>query len=186
MNQRAVALCTAALLAAASATAKTMPIYIEDNHAGTFYWLAQQVDLAQPCTLILFDAHSDASGIFDSDKIRDALRNVASPQDRQALLDRWRHTGGVQCFNWIEPLMPGPIAKVIWVPAEKLSVSEIGHRAQEAIALLDGHLEAAPRKSGSLHQSYVVSDFNGLENQLDPNEPLIVTIDLDYFAVFSA
>jgi hypothetical protein len=82
--------------------------------------------------------------------------------------------------------MPAPVAKVIWVPAEKLSVSEIGHRAQEATALLDGHSEAAPRRSGSLHQSYVVSDFNGLENHLNPNEPLIVTIDLDYFAGFSA
>src|SRR6266480_1984740 len=188
MSWRAATLCTAALLVAASAATagKVLPIYIEDNHAGTFYWLAQQVDLDQPCTLILFDAHSDASGIFDSDKIRDALRDVASPQERQALLDRWRHTAGVQCFNWIEPLMPAPIAKVIWVSAEKLSVSEIDHRAQEATALLDGHLEAAPRRSGSLHQSYVVSDFNGLENQLNPNEPLIVTIDLDYFAVFSA
>src|SRR5881392_622839 len=146
MNQRAVALCTAALLAAASATAKVLPIYIEDNHAGTFYWLAKNVDLDQPCTLILFDAHSDASGIFDSDKIRDALRNVASPQDRQALLDRWRRTGAVQCFNWIEPLMPAPIARVIWVPAEKLSAPDIGKRTQAATALLDGHIEAAPRK----------------------------------------
>src|SRR5947207_2845135 len=76
MNQRATALCTAALLVVASATAKVLPIYIEDNHAGTFYWLAQKLDLDQPCTLILFDAHSDASGIFDSDNIRNALRNV--------------------------------------------------------------------------------------------------------------
>jgi len=188
MNRRAATLCTAALLIAASpATAgKVLPIYIEDNHAGTFYWLAQNVDLDQPCTLILFDAHSDASGIFDSDRIRGALRNVASPRDRQALLDRWRGQGVVQCFNWLEPLMPAPIAKVIWVPAEKLSTSDIRKRSQEATALLDGHLEAAPRRSGSLRQSYVVSDFNNLEKQLNPNEPLIVTIDLDYFAGLSA
>jgi hypothetical protein len=188
MNRRAATLCTAALLVAASpATAgKVLPIYIEDNHAGTFYWLAQNVDLDQPRTLILFDAHSDASGIFDSDKIRGALRNVASPQDRQALLDRWRGQGVVQCFNWIEPLMPAPIAKVIWVPAEKLSTSDIRKRSQEATALLDGHLEAAPRRLGSLRQTYVVSDFNNLEKQLNPNEPLIVTIDLDYFAGLSA
>jgi hypothetical protein len=123
MNPRAATLCTAALLIAASPaiTGKVLPIYIEDNHAGTFYWLAQNVDLDQRCTLILFDAHSDASGIFDSDKIRDALRNVESPRDREALLDRWRSQGAVQCFNWIEPLMPAPITKVIWVPAEKLS-----------------------------------------------------------------
>jgi Bacterial capsule synthesis protein PGA_cap len=182
MNQRAVALCAAALLVAASAAAKVLPIYIEDNHAGTFYWLAQNLDLDQPSTLILFDAHSDASGIFDSDKIRDALRNVASLQGRQTLLDHWRSEGAVQCFNWIEPLMPAPIARVIWVPAGKLSTSEVHKRTQAATALLDGHLEAAPRKSGSLHDSYVVSDFDNLNKHLNPNQPLVVTIDLDYFA----
>jgi len=186
MNRRAAALCTTALLAVASAEAKTLPIYIEDNHAGTFYWLAQNVDLDQPCTLILFDAHSDASGIFDSDKIRNALRNVTSSQNRQDLLDRWRQTGAVQCFNWIEPLMPALVAKVIWVPSEKLSAVEIRKRTQEATALLDGHVEAAPRKSGSLRGSYVVSDLDSLENHLNPNQPLVVTIDLDYFAGFPA
>ena len=185
MKQRAAGICIAALLAATSAAAtaaKCLPIYIEDNHAGTFYWLAQNIDLDQSYTLILFDAHSDASGIFDSDKIRYALRNVASTQDRQTLLDRWRSNGAVQCFNWIEPLMPAPIEKVIWVPAEKLSASQIREHRQQATALLDGHLEAAPRKSGSLQEAYVVSDFEHLEREIDPNQRLIVTIDLDYFA----
>ena len=156
MSGGAAGLCVAALLVAASPAAvgvNVLPIYIEDNHAGTFYWLAQRVDLDQPCTLVHFDAHSDASGIFDSDNIRDALRNVASRQSRQTLLDRWRSEGAVQCFNWIEPLMPAPIARVIWVPAKKLSAPEIRKRAQQATALLDGHIEAAPRKSGSLRES---------------------------------
>src|SRR6266508_6511821 len=181
MNARGAAICFATLLVGATLAAveaSPLPIYIEDNHSGTFYWLAQKIDLDQPCTLILFDAHSDASGIFDSDKIRYALRNVASPQDRQALLDRCRHAGGVQCFNWIEPLMPAPIARVIWVPAEKLSAPEIRKRTQEATALLDGHLEASPRKSGSLHESYVVFDFDNLDKRLNPYQPLVVTIDL--------
>ena len=182
MTARPATLCTVALLIAASAAANVLPIYIEDNHAGTFYWLAQNIDLDQPCTLVHFDAHSDASGIFDSDKIRAALRNVSSGQDRQTLLDRWRAKGAVQCFNWIEPLMPAPIAKVIWVPAEKFSPAEIRGRTQEATAFLDGHLEAAPRKSGSLRGSYVVSDFESLQKHLAPTEPLVVTIDLDYFA----
>src|SRR5436305_5310315 len=124
MKRRAVGICIAAVLAAISSgarAAKDLPIYIEDNHAGTVYWLAQNIDLDQSYTLILFDAHSDASGIFDSDKIRYALRNVASSEARQELLDRWRRKGTVQCFNWIEPLMPAPIKKVIWVPTEKLS-----------------------------------------------------------------
>src|SRR5437870_11954974 len=137
MNARVGGLCVAVLLAAASASAagaSVLPVYIEDNHAGTFYWLAQNIDLDQQYTLILFDAHSDASGIFDSDKIRDALRNVASTQARRTLLDRWRSKGAVQCFNWIEPLMPAPIVKVIWVPGEKLAPAEIGKRSQQATA----------------------------------------------------
>ncbi len=185
MSRRAAGFCVAVLLATvgpAIAEANALPIYIEDNHAGTFYWLAQNIDLDQQYTLILFDGHSDASGIFDSDKIRDVLRNVASSEDRQALLDRWRSHGVVQCFNWIEPLMPVPIAKVIWVPAERLSPEEIRKRTQEATALLDGHLEAAPRKSGSFLGSYAVTDFENLEKHIDPSRPLIVTIDLDYFA----
>jgi len=189
MNQRAAGICIAALLAAISPTAtgaNRLPIYVEDNHAGTFYWLAQNIDLDQSYTLILFDAHSDASGIFDSDNIRNALRNVASAQDRQTLLDRWRSKGAVQCFNWIEPLMPAPIKKVIWVLAEKLSASQVQEHQDRATALLDGHLEAAPRKSGSLREAYVVSDFEHLEKEIDPKQRLIVTIDLDYFASFAA
>jgi hypothetical protein len=189
MNARALGLYIAALLVAAAhpvTAANALPVYIEDNHAGTFYWLAQNIDLDQPCTLILFDAHSDASGIFDSDKIRHAIRNVASKETRQTLLEQWRSKGAVQCFNWIEPLMPAPIAKVIWVPAEKLSAPEIRQRTKEATALLDGHLEAAPRRAGSFRESYVVSDFENLEKHLAPSEPLIVTIDLDYFAGLAA
>jgi poly-gamma-glutamate capsule biosynthesis protein CapA/YwtB (metallophosphatase superfamily) len=185
MNTRVLALLFATCLVATRspvAGANVLPVYLEDNHAGTFYWLAQNIDVDQAYTLILFDAHSDASGIFDSDKIRDALRNVASNNARQTLLARWRNEGAVQCFNWIEPLMPAPVAKVIWVPAEKLSPADISNRRQQANALLDGHLEAAPRKCGSLRESYLVSDFEHLETHLALSEPLIVTIDLDYFA----
>ena len=61
--------------------------------------------------------------------------------------------------------MPAPIEKVIWVPAEKLSTSQFREYRQEATALLDGHLEAAPRKSGSLQEAYLVSDFEHLEKR---------------------
>jgi hypothetical protein len=189
MKRRAGGICIAAFVLASSAlmtAAKGLPIYIEDNHAGTFHWLAQNIDLDDSYTLILFDAHSDASGIFDSDKIRYALRHVSSKQNRQSLLDRWRGNGTIQCFNWIEPLMPTPIAKVIWVPAESLSTSQICEDRERATALLDGHLEAAPRNSGSLRHAYVVSDFENLIKEIETDKPLIVTIDLDYFAGLGA
>src|ERR1051325_5286201 len=178
MKRLAAAICFAALVAAIGpkATAvKRLPIYIEDNHAGTFYWLAQNVDLDQSYTLLLFDAHSDASSLFDSDEIRNAVRNVTSTQARQSLLDRWRSKGAVQCFNWIKPLMPAPIEKVIWVPAERVSASQVREYRQEATGFLDAHLEAAPRKSGSLREAYIVSDLEHLQKEIDPNQRLIVT-----------
>ncbi len=45
MNARAAAICFATLLVGATfaaVEASALPIYIEDNHAGTFYWLAQK------------------------------------------------------------------------------------------------------------------------------------------------
>jgi hypothetical protein len=157
-----------------------LPIYIEDNHAGSFYWLADHLDLDQEYTLIHFDAHSDASAIFDSDQLRERLRRVASLEDRRQLLERWRAAGTVQCFNWIEPLMPAPIARVIWVHSRR------GNDEKEALAQLDGHSEAAPRAAGSLRKLYHVVGFDQLRSALKENGPVIVTIDLDYFADIAA
>ena len=185
MKARAVALFfLAATLAgiAPEAVARALPIYIEDSHAGTFYWLAQHLDLDEPCTLIHFDAHSDASGIFDSDKMRAALRTVASLDQREKLLQQWRKQGAIQCFNWIEPLMPAPIGRVVWVPGEQASPRKVEDQRREATALLDGHLEAAPRQAGLFRERYLVSDLAHLSEKLRANEPLIVTIDLDYFS----
>src|SRR5689334_21050645 len=92
-----------------------LPIYIEDSHAGSFYWVAEHIPLEEEFTLLHFDAHSDASGIFDSDTIRNSLRRVPSVEERHALLARWRKDGAIQCFNWIEPLMPHPIKRTIWI-----------------------------------------------------------------------
>src|SRR5262249_16798179 len=105
-----------------------------------------------------------------------------SMDERSALLEQLRETGRVQCFNWIEPLMPAPIAKVIWVPGDRLDTAEVEKRAKPALALLDGHLEAAPRESGSFRDRYLVRGFESLAAEVDDATPLIVTIDLDYFA----
>ena len=97
MNVRRTVPLVAAVLCAswtALGAPNTLPIYIEDNHAGTFYWLAQHVELDEPCTLVHFDAHSDASGIFDSDKITSAmilpgvLQHLDLPDLRQCFAGR--------------------------------------------------------------------------------------------------
>jgi hypothetical protein len=182
MTARVLALFLGLTIATSAARASTLPVYIEDSHAGTFYWLAQHVDLEAPCTLVHFDAHSDATGIFDSDKIRDALRHVASTAERQELLAKWRATGAIQCFNWIEPLMPAPVTRVIWVPGNDLPPPDLEARTQMAARQLDGHLEAAPRHSGTFRERYIATDLRHLPESLQPNERLIVTIDLDSFS----
>jgi hypothetical protein len=172
-----------ALFAAASrwttAGPITLPIYVEDNHAGSFYWLAEHLDLDEQYTLVHFDAHSDASAIFDSDQIRARLRRVVSLEERRELLERWREKGAIQCYNWIEPLMPAPISRVLWVRRNQAT-------EQEALDQLDGHLEAAPRASGSFRDRYRVTEFDRLGKELKDARPVIVTIDLDYFADVAA
>ena len=137
----------------------TLPIYIEDNHAGSFYWLAQHLDWDEEVTLLHFDAHSDASAIFDSDGLRNAMRHVSSLEERNARLEAWRKDGVIQCFDWIEPLMPAPVGHVIWIPREKLAAGEGEHLQAEAHDYLDAHLEAAPRMAGSFRGRYAVTSF---------------------------
>jgi hypothetical protein len=179
-SRLAVLLLLAAALRCGASPPIALPIYIEDNHAGSFYWLAEHLDLDEEYTLVHFDAHSDASQVFDSDKVRERLRRVGSLEERRQLLERWRAAGAIQCFNWIEPLMPAPISRAIWV--HDASTAE----RKEALEQLDGHLEAAPRAAGSFRAHYQFSGFDRLRSRLQENGPVIVTIDLDYFAEIPA
>ncbi len=153
-----------ALASSAPAAPTTLPVYIEDSHAGSFYWLAEHLPLDEPVTLIHFDAHSDASAIFDSDQLRTRLRRVSSSEERRALLAKWRRAGAVQCFNWIEPLMPAPIARVIWVPGDR-APAEAAQREREAGDLLDGHAEAAPRSEGRFRERFRVAGLEELARE---------------------
>jgi hypothetical protein len=177
---------TLLLLAAAGrwavAAPITLPIYIEDSHAGSFYWLAEHLDLDEEYTLIHFDAHSDASGIFDSDKLREGLRRVESIEARRELLQRWRQQGAIQCFNWIEPLMPAPISRVIWVRAAGVSKREARTLQEKAVSQFDGHLEAASRATGSFQERCDVVGLDQLQAIWKEEQPVVITIDLEYFA----
>lgn len=177
-----LACATVCFSAPAGPVQTSVPVYIEDNHAGAFYWLAQNLDLNQGCTLVHFDAHSDASALFDSDIIREKIRRVASTEDRGRMLDEWRAQGRIQCFDWMEPLMPVPICNVVWVPAEHLYPEDIQKRNEEAAGYLDGQLEASPRRAGPLKSCYHVSDLAGINKWIPEGQPVVITIDLDYFA----
>lgn len=166
------------------AMAQTLPIHIEESHAGTFYHLVETLPFKEPHTLVLIDAHCDANGIANSDEIRAAIRRGPTPQKRAEMLAEWRKAGRIQCFNWIEPLMPSPIAEVIWIPAARLDEKRRAELETEAREYLDAHQEALPREAGPLASRYRVMSFENFEQEARewPESKLIVTsVDLDYF-----
>ncbi|XHR27972.1 MAG: CapA family protein [Chthoniobacteraceae bacterium] len=114
--------------------------------------------------------------------MRTQMRRVYSKADREQRLEEWRRAGVVQCFGWIEPLMPTPFSKVIWVPREKVAPAEASRLQSDAVEYLDGHLEAAPRRSGSFGGRYSVAGLDDLRARFAEGGPVVVTVDLDYFS----
>ena len=167
-----------------AASPARLPIYIEDSHAGSFYFLAEHLDLDRPHTFVLFDAHSDASAIFNSDTIRAAIRSA--DVDKKDLFRTWRKAGKIQCYNWIEPLMPRPFAQVIWVPPQTLDPAQIFHLENQCRLFLDAHEEVCPRLERNLSHGYRVADLDRLKTELATldraDQPVVVSIDLDFFA----
>src|SRR5260221_1298131 len=170
----------------AFASSSQLPIYIEDSHAGSFYFLAEHLDLDRPHTFLLFDAHSDASAIFNSDEIRAAIRSADGSPTKKDLFRSWRESGKIQCYNWIEPLMPRPLAQVIWVPPCTLQPAQIFHLENEGRLFLDGHEEVCPRLEKNLSRSYSVADLTRIKATLSAlvrrRQPIVLWIDLDFFA----
>jgi hypothetical protein len=175
----------ALVLAARAEPPPGLDVYFEESHAGSFYHLAATLPLDEPHTLVLIDAHSDSNGIPDSDRMRAAIRRVPDAAARADVLARWRREGAVQCYDWIEPLMPAPFSEVVWIAAPQLSRLEIGRRQTLARELLDGHTEAFPRESGALAEKFRATDWAAFEREMArwPKERhVVVSLDLDYFA----
>lgn len=152
--------------------AAPLVVHFEERHSGSFFHFAETLDLEASATLLLIDAHSDASCVADSDKIRAALRQVKSSGHRRELLQNWRRSGRVQVFDWIEPLMPHPVKNVVWIANEE----ELAAARQQVDRL------APARSCGPLGASWTSSLFSGIETQLAEEEAVIVSLDLDYFA----
>ena len=86
----------AALSARAQEAARPLPVYLEDNHAGTFQFLARTLDLDRPYALVLVDAHSDASRARDVAALADGIRRVSCAEEREQRVRAWRQEGAVQ------------------------------------------------------------------------------------------
>lgn len=160
--------------------AVSLPIYIEDSHAGSFSFFAQQLNLEKAHTLVLLDAHSDASSISDSDHIREKIRAVVSKIDLKNKVTSLRNKGIIQPFNWIEPLMPTPFDKVIWIAGEELTEKEIQALQQEALTHLDWKNATHPRQSGSFKKRFQVTDWQRFRKD-KIEQDWVLSIDLDYF-----
>ena len=156
------------------------PVYFEDSHTGSFYWIIQNVPLDADYQMVLIDAHSDASEILGSDSIRDKVAEAAGQDDLGELVKRWRAAGAIQCFNWIEPLIPHPITKIWWVAGDHLTRGQIAAKQLEVTQEINAHEMALGRREGDFGGRYEVLDLNRFAS-LRLDQPVIVTIDLDYF-----
>lgn len=174
-----------AWLATSHATAQLLPVHVEESHAGTFYHLVETLPLKEPHTLVLIDAHCDANGVANSDDIRAAIRRGPTLEKRAEMLAQWRKQGRIQCYDWIEPLMPAPIAEVVWIPAGKLSEAERVALEADAREYLDAHEEAHSRGEGPLASRYRVCSLEDFEKEAKgwPGAKRVAaSVDLDFFA----
>jgi hypothetical protein len=155
-----------ALPAQAQDAQRPLPVYLEDDHAGTFHFLATTVDLGRPHVLVLVDAHPDSSPPRGLDALREGLRRVISPEEREARVRAWRREGAVQSFDWILPLMPSPLAQVIWV---RPATAGEGTRVE-------------PAGGATLPPGFTVARLEDLEARLPADLPVVVSVDLDAFS----
>jgi hypothetical protein len=173
------------MLASAPA-GQELPVFLADNHAETFGWIARTFDPDEARTLVLIDAHSDASAVERSEEVREGLRRVPSEEARAAKVEAWRKDGRVQAFSWIEPLMPRPLEQVLWLAAPGLGEVDRLAATAEAVAQLDGRLEVEPRSAGSFAARWETLDLTGFKAWQPGRRPVILAIDLDFFAGMKA
>jgi poly-gamma-glutamate capsule biosynthesis protein CapA/YwtB (metallophosphatase superfamily) len=171
-----------ALAACDGAEPGVLPIYIEENHGGSFGWFAERVNLEEPHVLVLIDAHSDATSVSHSDSIREGLRRVGSEEERRERVEQWRRRGRVQAFNWIEPLMPRPIERVVWLPSWEIGKGETAQFLESAARSLDGRTDFEHRDAGEMGSRWQVLPGSSFSRWQPGNLPVLATIDLDFFA----
>lgn len=171
---------------ASTLAGRELPVFLADNHAETFGWITRTFDPDEARALVLVDAHSDASAVERSEEVREGLRRVPSEEARAANVEAWRKAGRVQAFNWIEPLMPRPLDQVIWLAAPEMDAAARLAATAEAAAQLDGRLEVEPRSAGTLANRWETVDLAGFTAWKPAGRPVILAIDLDFFAGMKA
>lgn len=158
-----------------------LPSYLQENHNGSFRWIATHIDLDEPHLLILIDAHSDATTVDHSDEIREGIRRVVTLEERAQRIDRWTSNGRIQAYNWIEPLLPSPIERVLWIAKPQLTRAQQMRLQEQARDAIDGRIEFEARQSGSFAERWSVTDTLSFEKAPIATGPVLASIDLDFF-----
>jgi hypothetical protein len=161
--------------------ATRLSIYIADNHANSFGWFARHASLETPHLLLLVDDHSDAGRAGDSDALREGLRRVRSAEERERRIQDWLANGTVQAFNWIEALMPAPVAEVRWLQPPGTGVAGRRRKQNVARGFLDANLDHRSRESGQLGARYRCVGMADAVAAGD-HRPVLATFDLDALA----
>jgi hypothetical protein len=185
MMKLAAALWFAGMVALAGgplAAREVLPVFLADNHAGTFAWISRQIDPDVAHTLVLVDAHHDSSAAERSDEIREQLRRVRSHEERAARVDGWLSSGRIQAYNWIEPLMPRPLSRVLWYPGPVREMETPAALIEKARSAVDGRLEVEPRDAGTLGERWSAHPMAGLDLPADSPDPVLLALDLDAFS----
>lgn len=169
------------ILTGRAAALPIVPVYISDFHQGSFYFLADSLDWNSEYHLLLFDYHSDATAVCNSNFIREKLREHRFTGDKTELYSYWKANGVIQSNNWIEPLMPAPVSRVTWVYPEKLNEEQRYNLKEESRHQINYTAALCPDRGFDLSGRFDVTDFHTLRKTPICGEPVVVSIDLDYF-----
>ncbi len=128
-----------------------------DNHGDFYFFIREALGTGAECHLVNLDAHPDSV----------SFSSTAAPA---------REDGAIQCYNWINALIPRPVSGVTWVPCVAgwtRPAREAGSFRQAARAWLPG---------GDVG----VSPLAYINPAVFRKKAVIVSIDLDFFSRPSA
>lgn len=152
-----------------------LPVYLEDNHAGTFQFLATTLEQEKPHVLVLVDAHPDSTINLKAKSLKDGIRKAAGSKERHEQIAAWRKDGTIQASDWLAPLMPKPIERVLWIRPSDL--------VDDPDLKLKGRLQLQARLLGPmLGLRFEPMSLEQCRSKLPPDLPVVVSIDLDFFA----
>jgi hypothetical protein len=159
----------ALILAALTRPAGAVDLVLSASHAASYYAVLAGLG-DRTAVLVNVDRHDDLAALRDTEALRRGWEGAASAEGRAAYLRGLRSRGAVSCWNWIEPLMPRPVERALWIAPPQVALPSIGE--------LEAKLKAGRRRIGEWPIG--IADPRELRAAI-PKGPWLLSIDLDYF-----